>query len=167
MARKIGEVKWAESAAELYERYRSEAEVGRRKRLQVLWLIRQGVNADEAARQAGVGERSVTRWLAWYRAGGLEEILRRVPGHAAPGSVGWLTQTQHDELSQRAAAGQFRSTAQVRDWVQTHWGVEYRESGMYGVLARLKIHPKVARPQAAKADPALQEEWKKGGSPPS
>lgn len=165
MARKIGEVKWAESADELYERYRAEADVGRRKRLQVLWLVRQGVNAEEAARQAGVGERSVTRWLAWYRARGLGEVLQRMPGHGARGSAGRLTKAQRDELRQRAAAGQFRSTGQVRDWVASHWGVNYRESGMYSVLARLKIHPKVARPQAAKADPTLQEEWKKGGSP--
>ena len=164
MGRKMAEVKWAEEAEELYEQYRAEREVGRRTRLQVLWLVRQGVGLGEAARQAGVGERSVARWVGWYREGGLGEVLKRLPGHAAPGAQCWLTQEQRAEVAQRCAAGQFRSSGQVRDWVASHWGIEYRQTGMQSVLARLEIRPKVPRPQAAKADAAAQEGWKKGGS---
>jgi transposase len=167
MAGKIAEVKWGESAEELYGLYRAEADVGRRKRLHTLWLVRQGVSAREAAHQAGVGERTLLRWLEWYRAKGLSEVLGRVPGHGALGSLCRLTAEQQEDLRQRSAKGQFRTTGQVRDWVQTHWGVHYRESGMYSVLARLTIHPKVPRPQAEKADTVAQEDWKKGGSPPS
>lgn len=164
MGRKLGEVKWGESAEELYAQYCRERAVGRRKRLQVLWLVRQGVSLGEAARQAGVGERSVARWVVWYRAGGLDEVLDRLPGHAAVGSECRLTQQQRAELAQRCAAGEFRSSGQVRDWVASQWGVQYRQRGMQDVLARQKIHPKVPRPQAAKAEPAAQEGWKKGGS---
>lgn len=109
----------------------------------------------------------MARWLGWYRKGGLGEVLKRLPGHAAPGSASWLTQAQREELERRCAAGEFRSSGQVRDWVASHWGIEYKESGMQSLLARRKIHPKVPRPQAAKADAAAQERWKKGGSPPS
>jgi transposase len=55
----------------------------------------------------------------------------------------------------------------MRDWVETTWGVRYRTSGMVEVRERLKIHPKVPRPRAEKADVAAQESWKKGGSEPS
>lgn len=165
MARKIGLIEWGQSADELYEFYRQELQVGRRKRLQVLWLVRTGVDAVEAARQAGVGERTVTRWLGWYRHEGLADVLKRLPGYAAPGSECRLSVEQRAELRERSAAGQFRSTAEVRDWVAQHWGVKYTEDGMYGVLARLSVHPKVPRPQAAGADPEAQEAWKKGGSP--
>lgn len=164
MGRKMAEVKWAEDAEALYAQYRAERDVERRKRLQVLWLVRQGVGLGEAARQAGVGERSVARWLGWYRSGGVGEVLKRLPGHAAPGSASWLTQAQRDELVRRCAAGEFRSSGQVRDWVASRWGIEYKESGIQSMLIRLKIHPKVPRPQAAKADAAAQEGWKKGGS---
>jgi transposase len=164
MAGRIAEVKWAESADELYALYRAETDVGQRKRLQALWLVRQGMSAREAARQVGVGERTLLRWLVWYRAKGLSEVLGRVPGHGAPGSQCRLTAAQQEELMRRSSAGEFRSTGEVRDWVETHWKVRYRESGMYGVLARLTVHPKVPRPRAEKADPAAQEGWKKGGS---
>lgn len=167
MARKIGVIEWGQSADELYALYRAEPRVGRRKRLQVLWLVRSGSEALEAARQAGVGERTVTRWLDWYRRGGLEDVLQRVPGHGAMGAPCLLSAAQLAELRERSAAGQFRSTGEVRDWVAQHWEVQYKERGMHGVLARLTIHPKVPRPQAAKADLEAQEGWKKGGSPPS
>lgn len=167
MARKIAAIGWRQSADELYEQYRTEPEVGRRKRLQVLWLVRTGAEAGEAARQAGVGERTVTRWLGWYRSGGLEDVLKRLPGYGALGSECRLSAQQQAALRERSAAGQFRSTGEVRDWVAAHWGVEYKERGMYGVLARLTVHPKVPRPRAEGADLEAQEAWKKGGSPPS
>jgi transposase len=163
MAGKISAVEWAESAEELYALYRAEGDVKQRKRLHAFWLVRQGVSARAASRQAGIGERTLTRWLEWYRVNGLSDVLKRVPGSGAIGSQCRLTGEQQEELKRRSAAGEFRSTGQVRDWVRAHWGVSYRESGMYSVLARLTIHPKVPRPHAEKANPTAQEEWKKGG----
>src|SRR5579883_656824 len=79
----ISAVAWAESEDELYARYKASAEVGARKRLHALWLVRGGSSAREAARQAGVGERTVVRWLGWYRQGGVARVLERVPGPGA------------------------------------------------------------------------------------
>ena len=42
MARALKTINWAESTEELYDRYRAERELNQRKRLQVLWLVRQG-----------------------------------------------------------------------------------------------------------------------------
>jgi hypothetical protein len=58
---------WEETAEELYERYRTERAVERRKRLQALWLVRRGDAPTVAERGAGVGTRTVERWLGWYR----------------------------------------------------------------------------------------------------
>ncbi len=155
-------IAWGESAQDLYARYCRARDVERRKRLQALWRVRRGETLAEAAHQAGIGRRTLARWLAWYRKGGLSEVLRRVPGHGAQGQPHWLSATQQEELIARCARGQFCTTAEVRAWVEQAWGIGYRDSGMYSVLARLGIHPKVPRPQAEKADPQAQDAWKKG-----
>ncbi len=162
MARLRQPIEWGESAEELYEWYRGAGDVEERKRLQALWRVRRGESEVDAARQAGVGRRTLVRWLSGYREGGLAEVLRRVPGHGAQGKPHYLSVAQKRKLVKRCAQGQFRTTGEARDWVESEWGVSYQESGMYSVLARLGIHPKVPRPQAEKADPQAQDAWKGG-----
>ncbi len=63
----IKAVEWAETAQELYERYKVETDIKARKRLQVLWLVRTGQSVSSAAKQAGVGERTGTCVSASHR----------------------------------------------------------------------------------------------------
>jgi transposase len=49
------------------------------QRMEVLWLISQGVTYTEAARLAGVAEATVDRYVALYRQGGLA-ALRELKG---------------------------------------------------------------------------------------
>jgi len=44
------------------------------QRLEVLWLISQGMTYSQAARLAGVSEATVDRYVAVYRQGGLEAL---------------------------------------------------------------------------------------------
>ena len=164
MGRTLQEIDWNESAEELYERYRAERDVQRRKRLHVLWLVRRGRTVTATATEAGVGLRTVLRWLDWYRAGGLEEVLRRVPGHGARGLTCWLSPEQQAALLAQCRRGAFRTYGEAQRWVNRELGVSYRYDGMHTLLTRLGVHPKVPRPTAAKADPAIQEAWKKGTS---
>lgn len=162
---RIEAIEWKESAEDLHERYKTERELEARKRLGALWLVRRGESVGEAARGAGVGRRTLTRWLSWYREGGLEEVLSRVPGHGAAGSECRLSERQRERLLERAGRGEFRTYEQARRWVEEEWGVEYRYKGMYALLARMGVRPKeVPRPAAEKADPEAREAWKKGGS---
>jgi transposase len=156
-------VAWAETAEELYERYRDERVVARRKRLQVLWRVRTGDAPSEAGKAAGVGARTVERWLGWYRAGGLASVLRRVPGCGGRRSTGWLGPEQERALVAECAKGAFRTYEEARAWVAAEYGVAYRYKGMHAALHRLGVHPKVPRPVAEKADTAAQEAWKQGG----
>lgn len=158
-------ITWRDSEEALYARYRGAGSVEARKRLQALWLVRRGEVIAEAARQVGAAERSVRRWLGWYREGGVEEVLRRLPGHGGNRPSGWLTPEQQQALVEKASAGAFRTYDEARRWVQQAYGVAYSYQGMYTVLGRLAVHPKVPRPTAAQADPKAQEAWKKGGSP--
>jgi transposase len=91
-------------------------------------------------------------------------VLSRVPGHGALGSECRLEEWQRRELVERAGRGEFRTYEEARRWVKEQWGVHYRYKGMYAVLARLGVRPKVPRPAAEKADPETQEAWKKGDS---
>jgi len=158
-------VAWRESAADLYARYRDARDVEARKRLGALWLVRRGLGVAEASAAVGIGQRTLERWLAWYREAGLAAVLARVPGHGATGAACRLSAAQRRELVARSGRGQFRTYDDARAWVRATWGVAYRYQGMYALLARLGVHPKVPRPVAAKADAAAQARWKRGGSP--
>ena len=156
-------VAWAETASELEGRYRAERDVERRKRLGALWRVRVGDRVAEAGRLAGVGERTVFRWLGWYRTAGLDGVLRRVPGHGAVGQPHRLTAEQRTALLAQCAAGTFRTYEEARAWVEAAYGVVYRPGGFYTALHRRGVRPKVPRPVAERADPARREAWKTGG----
>ena len=162
MSRSVA-VAWAETAEELEARYRAERDVERRKRLGALWRVRAGDRVAEAGRLAGVGGRTVERWLAWYRVGGLAEVLRRTPGHGAIGQPHRLTAEQRAGLLEHAGRGEFRTYAEAREWVEAAYGVAYRPGGFYTSVRRLGVRPKVPRPVAEKADPARREAWRQGG----
>ena len=157
-------VEWTagDDAASLHARYRRERRADVRPRLHGLWLVRAGRSAREAAAVLGVHERTVTRWLGWYRAGG----LAAVEGHHAggQGAPSFLTAAQREELAAEVATGRFRTAAEIRAWVRERWGVAYTEGGMYALLTRLRCAPKVARPIHEKADPRAQARWKGGAS---
>jgi transposase len=156
-------VGWAETADELERRYRAERDVERRKRLGALWRVRAGDRVGDAGRLAGVGERTVFRWLGWYRAEGLGGVLERVPGHGAVGQPHRLTAAQRAGVLARCAGGEFRTFEEARAWVEAEYGVSYRPGGFYTTLRRLGVRPQVPRPVAEKADPAAREAWKQGG----
>jgi len=158
-------VEWAaeDDVASLRARYRRERRADVRPRLHGLWLVRTGKTTREAAEVLGVDERTVQRWLAWYRAGGLTPLEARHAG--SQGAPSFLTPEQKAELAEAVATGRFRTAAEIRRWVAERWGVSYTAGGMYALLGRLRCAPKVPRPVHEQADHLAQARWKKGGSP--
>ena len=160
-------IEWGaeDDAASLRARYRRGRRADVRPRLQGLWLVRTGRTTREAAEVVGVEERTVQRWLAWYRAGGLAAVEGRHAG--GRGADPFLAAEQQADLAEEVATGRFRAAAEIRRWVQERWGVAYAEGGMYALLARLRCSPKVPRPVHEKADHLAQARWKKGGPRPT
>jgi transposase len=156
-------VVWTETAPELEQQYRAERNVERRKRLGALWRVRLGDRIPDAGRVVGVGSRTVDRWLEWYRVGGLQEVLHRVPGHGARGQPHRLTPAQQAALLTHVERGEFRTYEEARAWVEATYGVRYRPGGFYISLHRLGVRPQVPRPVAEQADAAAQEAWRVGG----
>jgi transposase len=142
--------------------YGQERRADVRPRLHALWLLRAGRPVRAVAAVLGVHERTVQRWLSWYRDGGLAAV--RAHRQAGTGQPSFLTADQQQHLREQAARGAFRTAAEASQWVETQFGVAYRPGGMYALLGRLRIRPKVPRPVNPKADPVAQATWKKGDS---
>jgi transposase len=164
MTRQINPINWKQTSEELEQRFKQEKHPERRKRLQALWFVSQGKEVQQTAQEVGTARSSLTRWLNWYRTQGLESVLKRIPAHHAPGQTARLSKDQQRLLLEQCAKGCFRTFQEARVWVEEEFSVEYTYTGIYDLLSRLGVHPKVPRPHAVKADDAKQLAWKKGGS---
>jgi len=129
-------VEWTESPEILQSLYERERNGHRRARLQALQMLRSGSSIGEAGRAAGVDYRTVQRWVSWYRQGGLQLVLTRTPGYAAPGRPSRLTEGQIAELVRRSLQGDFRTVSDAVNWSEEEFGVRYTYTGMYALLGR-------------------------------
>lgn len=154
-------ISWQDDEAALFQRYRTEKQPDLKPRLHALWLLRQGHSLTETARVLGVHYTSVQQWVAWYRQGGVAEVL--VHRKVGQGQPPWLTPAQQEQVRFQVAQGQFRTASGAVQWVKETFGVEYKLKGMYSLLKRLKGKKKVPRPMATNTSLEAQEEWKKGG----
>ena len=161
MARKL-QIEWQEDENTLKELYEQEKDYQNRGQLQALWLVRTGRSMSEVAPIVGVHYRTVQEWFAWYRAGGVAEVLKhRRGGHG--GVKSWLTKEQEEELVTKSKTGELHSIWDGVDWAEKEHQISYTYWGMRSVFQRLNLTKKVPRPKSPKASAVNQEAWKKGG----
>ena len=159
------EVAWREedAAQALKAAYRRERDIELRTRLHGLWLLRSGRRLSSVAATVGVHYRTVQTWVAWYREGGVPNVLSHKMG--GKGQEPFLTDEAQEQVAEEAATGRFRTAAEIREWIAEQFGITYKtSSSIYSLMSRLKCAPKVPRPIHAKADQEQQASWKKGGS---
>ena len=108
----------------------------------------------------GVHYRTLQRWVPWYRTGGVEEVLsHRMKGLGQPR---FLSEDEERELTEEVASGRFRTGSEIREWIESAYGVSYRLGSVYSLLARLGCSPRVPRGLHEKADVRELESWKGG-----
>lgn len=136
MARRRTAWHWRETADDLARMLTMETNDQRRRRLLALWSAQRGDPIGVTAEIVGVDRRTVRRWLTVYRNGGLDEVLRRVPGHHAVGRRPKLTAEQIAVLLDHVASGAFQTVGDAVAWVRVTWGVTYCYQGMHALLRR-------------------------------
>ncbi len=122
--------------------------------------MRQGKQGRQAAQLVGAHERTARQWVAWYRQGGTDLVRGKRQG--GQGQPARLNQEQQEQLRQHASVQGFTSAKDAQGWIQKQCGVAYAQPGVYSLFKRLRIKKKVPRPQNAKADPQVQQAFKKG-----
>jgi transposase len=161
MGRRL-QIEWQQTADQLLLFYQWERNPHRKIRLLGLWHLKCGKRLQDVVNIIGVSYRTLQHWVAWYRSGGLAEVLRRIPGHGSV-PVTKLTPLQQRALAAKVARGLFRTVWDVVQWVADRWGIVYTYNGMHACLQRLKCAPKVPRPQSVKAEVEAQKAWQATG----
>jgi transposase len=129
-------IEWHETVEDLEARMKSERNGHRRARLRAMMMLHNEQPIAEVCQAVGVDYRTVQRWLSWYRQGGIEAVLSRTPGHAAPGRPSHLNRDQISQLLDRADTGEFRTIWDAVNWTRETFGVEYTYTGMHALLNR-------------------------------
>lgn len=157
------QIDWRESVTELKVLYQKERNSERRTRLQALWHLRCGKKMKDVAELVGIAYRTLQYWVAWYRHGGLPEVLQRIKGHGNQGRPPKLNTLQQRALAAKVALGCFRTLWDALQWVRDRWWVQNSYTGLHSCLKRLKCRPKVPRPRSIKTDVEAQNAWKAAG----
>lgn len=87
-----------------------------------MWQLRQGKRIQDVVETVGVSYRAVQNWVAWYRTGGLGEVLKRVTGHRGQGVAPKLNGRQQRALAAKVQWGEFRTVWDAVQWTQDRWG---------------------------------------------
>jgi len=159
MGRKLV-IEWQENEETLKQKYLDEKDRQNRTRLQALWQLRQGKTIKETADVVGSHPRTIQDWIAWYREGGVANVLsHRHGGHG--GQCSWLSHDQEEKLKEVASDGELSCVQDGVDWIKEKHDISYTYWGMRSVFRRLKFKKKVPRPYNPKVSVAAQESWKK------
>lgn len=142
----------------------SPAQLEQRRR-KALALLAEGWRPVDVAQQLGVERRSVRRWKAAVRAGG----LRAVAARAASGRPPKLAARQRPQLEQTLLRGAQAAGFSTDLWtcprivavLRQRFGVSYHVDHVGRLLRSLGWSPQRPRRQAREQDPAVVRQWRR------
>lgn len=153
---------------ELERRYRRADDPVARSHWQILWLLAGGEATAEVSRVTGYSVNWIRELARRYREEGPDALGDR--RHGNPGGVPLLDAIQQAQLREALAGlppdGGLWTCRQVARWIGTTLGRPVDPARGWEWMRRLGFTPQRPRPRETRADPAVQEAFKKGGSRP-
>jgi transposase len=145
---------------EKYHRYSHLFQRVRMLRMLRLLKSEECSNLGEAARALGYSWRQCQRWFAFYRKGGIEELLKsRVHER---GRQELVTPEALEDLKGAMKMGEIATIGQADEFLRERHGIEYAHpDGVGQLLRRHKIKSKTGRPRHEEADQGEQDAFKK------
>lgn len=131
-------------------------------RIQAVALAKQGFTCPKIVQMTGYPRRTVQRWIARYNQAGIKGLIDK-PRTGRPTK---LSVDKQKQFCQQVDAGpsDAKSTLYGRDiqrLLERDFGVIYSLDGVYKLLHRLGYSCLKPRPRHEKADPQLQQAFKK------
>jgi transposase len=156
------------SLTDLEQRYRRATDPVARSQWQILWLLSSGTPTAAVAQVTGYSVTWVREIARRYREDGPSGIGDR--RHTNPGASPLLDAAQQEQLraalSGAAPDGGIWSCRSVAAWMSQTLGRPVSQQRGWEWMRRLGFTPQRPRPRETRADPAMQEAFKKGGLPP-
>jgi transposase len=140
---------------------------GQRKygcRLLAMCYLKQGKSIYETSQLMMKTEYTIREWVKLYKERGLNGLLSIRQGRGRRTTLPKGDEAKFkdtlDELGQSLKGGRLRGV-DIQELLQSKFGVEYALSGVYALLERLGYSWITSRSIHPKANPALQEAFKK------
>lgn len=151
-----------ESSKELLHRLRHAGTAASKERLQMLYWIKTNAIATrkELSQRLERDDSTVYRWLKRYQQKGIDALLeiKRPPGKSS-----LLPAPVMKQLSERLSQPQgFKSYSQIQEWLNQECQIVVAYKTVHKIVHyKLKAKLKVPRPRSVKANPEVQEAFKK------
>ena len=152
---------------ELQTLYRTEKDARLARRIHGVYLAAKGLSCAQIITITGAARRTIQQWIHKYnnhRIDGLKDKPR-------PGQPTKLPRSQEPRFCKRIEAGPTKKDGvsvlngpALRRILEIEFGVLYSTQGLYDLLHRLGYSRLCPRPQHEKADPQLQQQFKKTSS---
>jgi transposase len=127
------------------------------QRLTAVLAVAAGKTREEVAELLGVSLSQLGEWLRVFRNEGLQALCE-IHNKGDPGN---LTANQIARLKSQVSTGGFRSSDQIRHWVESSFGVRYSPTGIKDLLKRIGVSYHKVTGFLWKADPDEQHAFVK------
>jgi transposase len=127
------------------------------QRLTAVLAVAADKTREEVAELLGVSVSQLGEWLRVFRNEGLDSLCE-IHNKGDPGK---LNPNQVAQLKEQVSTGCFRNSEQIRDWIETTFGVKYSSSGVKDLLKRIGVSYHKVSGFLWKADPDEQHAFVK------
>jgi len=121
-------------------------------RVNAIVLLGSGWSVAQVAQALLVDETTIRNWLEKYRQGGQDELLTLMYQGKAPS----LTDEQQEQLAHHLDENTYIDSGEIRHYIETTFGVQYKPSGVKDLLHRLGFVYKKPKHVPGKLDPEKQ-----------